>query len=247
VGVPQLTQTELAWRDAESLCRELQERTGLQLRLTITDNASSVMSFAPARANSRASLRLHHMFLAAGPAVVAAVADWLTDRRLGRSAAVLNTFIREHGHLVRATPRRKARIILRTQGQYHDLKGLYDEVNRTHFAGLVKAGITWGARRRPRRRCRSIRFGSFTPCDHATLDGIVRIHPFLDGEFVPRYFVRYIVFHEMLHAFLGIAEAPNGRRRIHPPEFKRLEEAYPDYARAMAWQGREANLRRLLR
>ena len=92
------------------------------------------------------------------------------------------------------------------------------------------------------RRRRSIRFGSYTPVDE-----LIRIHPYLDQAFVPEFFVRYIVFHEMLHAHMGIEETPNGRRRIHPPAFRRREEEYGDYDRAVAWMNDESNLRRLLR
>src|SRR5690606_9202221 len=110
-----------------------------------------------------------------------------------------------------------------------DLQQLYDEVNRTEFEGAVDCGITWG-RLPTRRRRRSIRFGSYSPKEH-----LIRIHPYLDQAFVPAFFVRYIVFHEMLHAVMGIEELPSGRRAIHPPAFKRREEQYPDFARAVRW------------
>ena len=63
---------------------------------------------------------------------------------------------------------------------------------------------------------------------------------------MPRYFVRYIIFHEMLHAFLDIDESASGRRSIHPPRFKRMEKAYPDYGRALAWMENPRHLNRLL-
>ncbi len=51
----------------------------------------------------------------------------------------------------------------------------------------------------------------------------------------------------MLHAHLGISETESGRRSIHPPEFKRAEEAYPEYQRALDWLNEEGNFSRLLR
>ena len=56
------------------------------------------------------------------------------------------------------------------------------------------AAITWGARTgRPKRR-NSIKMGSYS-----VEDRLIRIHRSLDRVFVPRFFVAWIVFHEMLH------------------------------------------------
>ncbi len=73
---------------------------------------------------------------------------------------------------------------------------------------------------------------------------LIRIHPVLDNLWVPRFFVRYIIFHELLHHL--IPTRIQGRRRIcHGPEFRAHERAYPDYQRAQLWQ--QAFLPRLLR
>jgi predicted metal-dependent hydrolase len=231
-------QLEFQWRDEASLRRELEERIGLRLRLVVTDNTSTLMSLKE-DGNGRADLRLHHMFLSASPDVVRALASWLKQPRRGRSGAVIDRFIREHGHLVREGPQRRTRV--RTRGRRFDLRALFDEVNREQFTGAVSAKISWGKRPGGRRR-RSIRFGSYCADEN-----LIRIHPVLDQDFVPEYFIRYIVFHEMLHAHLGITEAPSGRQRSHTPEFRRRERAYPDYRRALAWHDRPRNLHRLLR
>ena len=117
----------------------------------------------------------------------------------------------------------------------------FEEVNRAEFDSSIDAPITWGRLPTVRRR-RSIRLGSYSADDH-----LIRIHPHLDQAFVPEYFVRYIVFHEMLHAHLGIETGPTGRRRIHTREFNVRERAYADFARAVAWQDDPANLNRMLR
>jgi predicted metal-dependent hydrolase len=115
------------------------------------------------------------------------------------------------------------------------------ELNREFFEDSVSAHITWGRMPSARRR-RSIRFGSYS-----AEEDLIRIHPLLDQGFVPAFFVRYIVFHEMLHAHLGIEETPSGRRAVHTREFRRREKAYPDYDCAIAWQAEKANLAKLLK
>ncbi len=64
---------------------------------------------------------------------------------------------------------------------------------------------------------------------------MIRINPLLDDERVAREFVRYIVFHEMLHAALP-EEYRNGRRVDHGPVFRQMESRYPhiDSMRSMA-------------
>ena len=232
-------QLEFSWRDGATLHRELEARSGLRLHLTITDNTSTVLSTAPRARQGAVRLRLHHMFLCASPAVVNALARWLTARGSApRAAAVIDEFIRENRHQIRQRPNNGRTI--RSQGTHFDLWALFEELNREDFDQPVTARITWGRMPAVRPR-RSIRFGSYS-----SEDELIRVHPLLDQAFVPRYFVRYIVFHEMLHALLGIEELASGRRRIHTREFTRRERAYQDYDRALAWQNSRDNLRRLL-
>jgi len=230
-------QSELR-RTAEALHHELMSRTGMCLRLRITNNYSTIMSVKHDVAGVAARVSLHYMFLDAPAEVKSALAQWIKRPRAKKPGVLLDAFIRQRHGLIRPARPRAVRVC--TRGVHHNLAELFAEVNRAHFNDAVRARITWGNMPRAARR-RSIRFGT-----HCLRQNLIRIHPLLDQTFVPRYFVRYIVFHEMLHAHLGISETPSGRRSIHPPQFKRIEKAYPDYARAVAWLEDSRNLRRLL-
>ncbi len=72
---------------------------------------------------------------------------------------------------------------------------------------------------------------------------IIRIHPALDQPFVPRYFVEWVVYHEMLHHVVPMPVV-NGRRVYHSDEFRDLERRFDDFERARAWE--EAHLTRLI-
>ena len=232
-------QTEFPWRDPEGLHHELEAQTGLRLRLVLTDNSSRIISVKAGPRRGIIDLRLHRMFLCADARVIAALAEWVKKPKGKRPGKVLDAFISSNGHQIRPRPAR--RIAVSTRGKWFDLEELFNEVNRAEFGGEVSAVITWG--RMPSRVVRrSIRFGSYS----AELR-LIRIHPFLDQAFVPRFFVRYIVFHEMLHAQMGIGESPTGRRLIHPPAFREQEQAYTDYEAAVAWQNDRSNMARLLR
>lgn len=67
----------------------------------------------------------------------------------------------------------------------------------------------------------------------------IRINPVLDKKSVPRYYIEFIVYHEMLHADMGVTEK-NGRRVVHSKEFRAREKSFRDYRKAMAWEKGEA-------
>lgn len=232
-------QLELPGLTVEGLRLQLELLTAMKLRVSVTDNSSTMMNFRDRGVTGAAELRVHHMFLSGGPEVLRALGDWILGRRPRKSSRLLDDFIAAHQHLVRTRRGRLARVV--TQGVRHDLQRIYDEVNGAHFDGEVDVPITWGRMPGARRR-HSIRLGSYTPEDH-----LIRIHPYLDREFVPEYFVRYIVFHEMLHAHVGFETTRSGRRRVHTATFYRLERQYPEYKRAIAWHDNPRNLSKLLR
>ncbi len=163
-------QLQLLGIDEATLQAELARRTGLDLALTVTNNSSSLMAFHPGRSGRRAKLRIHHMFLRADPHVVGALATWLTHNRHERSAAVIDSFIRSHEHLIQRA-RRNHR--LRTAGDVHDLRTLYDQLNAEEFEGRIDTPITWG-HTATRTRRRSIRLGSFSPEEAQRIATLIR-------------------------------------------------------------------------
>ena len=128
----------------------------------------------------------------------------------------------------KAARRRQA---LQPKGACYDLTDLLTE-QIEHLECPVErpVSITWGRHLTGNRVRRSIRFGSY---DVET--STIRIHRRLDNQRVPRWFVGFIVFHELLHHVVGI-EMRNGRRVIHSKSFRDLEARHPDYRRAMDWE-----------
>jgi hypothetical protein len=66
----------------------------------------------------------------------------------------------------------------------------------------------------------------------------------LDNVWVPRYFVSFVIYHEMLHHVMP-ATIVGGRRLLHPPVFQARERMFRDFERSIAWERR--HLHRLLR
>lgn len=227
------TRDELFSR-AESLAWRLSADLGMPVRLAVTDNRSTMVSFR--RGANVLQLRLHHMFLDAPEPVVRAVADYAGRGHRG-AGGVLDDYIRGQQPRIRQF-RRETDAELNPQGRCFDLQVLFESVNRTYFQGGIQARIGWG-RMPPRRRRKSIRLGVY---DHQTRE--IRIHPALDRPEVPAFFVEFIVFHEMLHQLFP-STGRGGRRVHHPRAFRDREKGFPHYAAALRWE--RENLSVLLR
>jgi hypothetical protein len=171
------------------------------------------------------SLRIHRIFLDAGREVLDEIAGYIKDSK--SKTPCMRDFINQNIHrLKRSSPRK---LNIKTQGNCYHLVEIFHLINREYFDGKVSASITWGSRG-PRRAAARRTLGSY--CSD---NNMIRINPILDNKRVPRYFLEFIVYHEMLHADIGI-EVNEKRRSIHPREFKRREKMFKHYKRAIAWE-----------
>jgi predicted metal-dependent hydrolase len=106
-------------------------------------------------------------------------------------------------------------------GRYHSLRTIYIELNSRYFNSQIEINrIGWGLRKGRGR------LGHYDP-----IHNTITLSPLLDAPDVPLYVVRYIVYHEMLHALLGHKPA-DGARKHHPVEFRNAERSYPEYTKA---------------
>ncbi len=210
-------------QDENHLRTFLGRETGRDISLVITDNSTSMLSLKARR--GAVSLRLHNMFLSADINVLTEIADFIKNSRI--TTPLINDFIKRNRHRLKERPQRKVKI--RTEGGYFNLLEIFGLINKEYFGGRISASITWGAKS-PRRAAARRTLGSYS-----SHNNMIRINPILDNKRVPRYFLDFIVYHEMLHADIGIGTAGK-RRSIHPKEFKRREREFKHYERALAWE-----------
>lgn len=200
----------------ESFRRVLAERSGLRVELVLTRNRVSMASVRFLR-EGYVRLRLHEAFREAPDTVQRALVAYLRTRR------------REHWHVIcdfsRTIPVRPPLqpVACHTSGRVYDLAHLAAEVHATFFAGGLDFRVGWG-RRGGVGMGRSIRYGS---CNPET--GLIRIHPLLDDARVPEDFIRYILFHEMLHLVIP-PQLEGGRRVDHPVAFRKRERTFPGFS-----------------
>jgi predicted metal-dependent hydrolase len=224
-------------RDPKSALEQLlRSALDMPVRLVLTDNRRTMISLRKGPASTEA--RLHHMFLEADEPTRAALFAYLRNGDRAASTKI-GQFIDGQRDRIRMRKRRAPQI--HASSVHHDLLQIYAEVNAKHFDNKVDARISWGRDTQVKagRRRRSIKLGSY-----CSRERLIRVHPGLDAEHIPRFFVEYIVYHEMLHHVMPPV-VRGGRRELHGREFKRRERMFPLYDEALRWE--RNNLDRLLR
>ena len=209
--------------DETSLKSYLEQSTRRAISLVITDNSTSMLSIK--EKNDSLLIRLHRIFLAAGREVLNELSDYIRGRK--RKTPLIRDFIKCNTHQIRRKPPRK--VSIQTEGRHYNLMDIYHLINMRYFDDKISASITWGSNG-PRRAARRRTLGSYTSQNH-----MIRINPILDRKNVPGYFLEYIVYHEMLHADIGIKKGVV-RRIIHSSEFKRREKLFKHYEKAIKWE-----------
>jgi hypothetical protein len=204
--------------------------------LSITDNRHAMISHTVSKGVLR--VRLHHMFLSSPARIADALVRYVVSDH-NESSLEVGRFIELNNRLLARRSRRHLKLV--TQGNQHDLLRILEDLNRRYFGGGAKPLITWGAptKKPDGSKRKTIRLGSY-----GAVDRLIRVHPVLDRAWVPKYFVEFVVYHEMLHHIFPMTSR-GGRRALHPPMFMERERAFRHYERATQWE--KKNLARLLR
>src|SRR5439155_11719251 len=126
------------------------------------------------------------------------------------------------------------------EGMHFDLRAIFNDLNQRHFRGRIRGyKVVWGRRQKHRPREQFV-FGTIQEEDR-----VIRINRALDQPFVPLWFLRYVLYHEMLHSVVPDEMLTRNRRGAHPEECDRRERQLPAYRSARRWDHK--NLPRLLR
>lgn len=211
--------------DPNEIQRKLAQCLNRPVSLVLTENSTCMLSAR--ERNNVLRIRLHRMFTYAQSQVIEEIVSYLKTKSI--KMPLFHAFIRENrGHLRTRSPKKTS---LRTSGNVHDLHELSGEVNKAYFGGVITAAITWGSKS-PRSSVKKRTLGSYSERSN-----IIRVNPVLDRTTVPRYYIAFVVYHEMLHAAMGTPMQGN-RRCIHSREFRRRERLFSDYQRARAFEHR---------
>jgi predicted SprT family Zn-dependent metalloprotease len=198
--------------------------TDRNVLLTFMEGSSSIVSWRETQEGSL-SIRLHRILLGADEAVFSELAEGIRKDR--SRFPLVRELIRRNREALLRTGQGKARVS--TKGRVYELDRIYGDINGRYFGNRVTAGITWGRNSR-RRNVRQRTLGCYDERAH-----LIRINPCLDRKSIPLYVLENVVYHEMLHAYLGI-RIVGGRRRMHTDRFRRMERSFLHYEKARKWE-----------
>jgi hypothetical protein len=216
--------------------QRLRKRLAARVAVYIHDNTHTMVTFQ--RSGGAWRLRLHHMFLKASDVVLDSLAQYVR-RSDPKSSSALDRYIEQNRALIRKLPPAVLRKRLRIDpvGRVHHLGQIFSALNRRYFRSRLRIAITYGPAPRSSGPRKSIKMGSYSADSK-----VIRIHPALDQSRVPRFFVEWIVFHEMLHHVHRTRRAEDGRRCIHTPEFVEAERGFYLFDRAQRWENENLDL-----
>jgi len=109
------------------------------------------------------------------------------------------------------------------QGSLHNLEQIFEELNSSHFGGMMaRPALGWSHVRS------RTRLGHFDPAHN-----MIVISRIFDDARSPRLALEYVMFHEMLHLHYPVDHS-GARRCVHTPEFKAHEKLFPQFREAKA-------------
>lgn len=103
-----------------------------------------------------------------------------------------------------------------------NLLKIFDELNNQYFDCSLCAGIRWKKMRIGKR--------SITLAQAKLDERIIEVNLLLRDSRIPLWYLRTVVYHEMLHLMQGPQEDP------HNGAFCRLEAEFPDYPRSIEFE-----------
>lgn len=174
-------------------------------------------------------IRLSHLIMEAPEYVLTALGQILlfklfrykSDPHLRK---IYNNYIDQY--IVPGLPKVKHRISAHYTpiGSYFNLKEIFHRLNETYFKGeLPEPYLGWSL------KPAYSRLGFYD----ATRNLLV-ISQIFDSRKTDASVLEFLVYHEMLHIFFPV-KMINGRRRIHPPQFRKKEQEFPGFEKIQKW------------
>jgi hypothetical protein len=205
----------------QTLLRQLENSSGMKLKLKINDNRSTMLSVRWER--HYANVSIHRIFLDAPQNVMQALACYIR-----RSDKVIDPAIKAYIQDKITTLHYPINDVLKVKGKVYNLKKIYDEVNQEYFDGKLKLSITWfGTEKQPRTKLTLGMY--FDPMK------LIKINQILDSAEIPHYLISFIMYHEMLHHVCPGFVDKKGINQIHTREFKLHEEQFKYFNEAQNW------------
>lgn len=207
----------------EEFLQDLQQYTHRKLSIRFNKNRTTYLSGTQNR--NRLWMSVHQEFLFARSPIRQAIVAYFENHR-----SQTGVLLKKYYYEVISKKIEQKLTVYHTLGKVYDLKRIYDQLNNKYFNNRIKLSISWFTKPRYKRFC-TITYGSYDQ----TLK-LIKINELLDNKKVPKYFVEFVVYHEMLHHICPPFFDKNGRRIVHTPFFKQKEREFSFFEWAKVWE-----------
>jgi hypothetical protein len=172
-------------------------------------------------------VNIHPVFLKADKNLLTDIVDFILKRNkneLKNSKKRLSDFFHEN--------QQSKKVKINTKFKNKDINKMFSFVLnelKIKFINIdfSKIEITWG--RLTSKRTRSIRFGSFDKKKN-----IVRLHPVLDNQNIPDFFINSIIYHEVSHFI--VFESDKNAKSHDRNFYKMLKNIDPFFIQSKNWE-----------
>lgn len=181
-----------------------------------------------------AHLKMHTAFHDASDEVLHEAAHLMLNKRRGArpsgSREAFDAFVRGLPREVFDLPEarrssNRAREETKDPGVYRSMAESFERVNVQYFGGrMQRPRLCWSP------VCARRIVGTYQACS----DRVVLTRR-LDSLRIPKFVLDFVMYHELLHKALGTGRRGDGKRRVHGPEFRRLERRFLRYGEAEEW------------
>ncbi len=108
----------------------------------------------------------------------------------------------------------------------HNLDELFQEINNIYFSNTLTLKTHWYGTGKTQAKT-TIRLGYYDP-----IRCRIGINRLLNNPEIPKYYLSYIIYHEILHYITPPLQKVFKKRKIHHKEFLEKEKQFIDYDKA---------------
>jgi len=206
----------------------LEEKTDKKIHIEVSKDRRNLVQIITKQ--DEKIVKIHQNLVNAPHPIIRAIADFIAGKEKRKNKKTIVEYARKNPQIF--SKQRKMNIDV--TGKFYNLKQVFDKINEQFFNGFLSSvNISFGKRYYSKRH-RSIVFGNYCPETN-----LIRINRSLDSDSVPEFFLEYIVFHEMLHAYLYLLDSGSTG---HTKKFKMMEKELPNLEKAEKWKRENLSL-----
>ncbi len=213
-------------RRKHDLERDLSERCQLDVVIVLNENRTTMLNVLKQDAKGL-TLSMHRIFLNASPEIREVLAAFLLRKSKRQQSQTLRQYIYHQLNKEDYSDRvNQTRLV--SAGKVYHLESLFTEVNEVYFSGSLDIPVTWYGRA-TKKYTRTLGL-------YDSLLQVIKIHHCLDRSTVPKFFISFVMYHEMLHHVVPSQIDSRGHCRHHNKTFRDKEREFLYYREAKEWE-----------